>query len=91
MSSFQPVLQEMPTSLGAQKVSSVSQESFYDLIHDLRQPLSAIASVVYCLELTIPVEDSQARLYISRLHQLVGQASSALAKAVHESAKPVVA
>ena len=85
MSTFESVLQEMPTSLGAQKVSSVSQESFYNLIHDLRQPLSAMASIVYCLELTIPVENSQARLYISRLQQLVSEASFALAGAARES------
>jgi hypothetical protein len=82
MSMFQPVLQEMPTSLGAQKVSPVSQESFYNLIHDLRQPLSAIESIAYCLELTVPDEQVQARLYISRLHQLIADASSALSMAV---------
>ena len=90
MSTFESVLQEMPTSLGAEKVSSVSQESFYNLIHDLRQPLSAIASVVYCLELTIPVENSQARLYVSRLQQLVSEASFALASAVRESEPAVI-
>ena len=90
MSTFQSVPQEMPTSLGAQKVSSVSQESFYNLIHDLRQPLSAIASVVYCLELTIPPEDAQSRLYISRLEQLVADASSALTSAVRELREPAV-
>lgn len=85
MSTFQSALPEMPTSFGARKVSSVSQESFHNLIHDLRQPLSAIAAIAFCLELTVPVEQAQARLYISRLQKLVVDASSALSNAVCES------
>src|SRR5205085_11060000 len=81
MSTYPSVLHELPTTLGAQKVSSVSQESFYKLIHDLRQPLSAIASLAYCLELTVPAEQTQARLYISRLNQLVADASYTLSSA----------
>jgi hypothetical protein len=84
------VPQAMPTSLGAQKVWPVSQDSFYNLIHDLRQPLSAIASIAYCLELTVPVEQVQARLYISSLHQLVADASSALSRAARESSEPAL-
>ena len=90
MSTFQPVMPEMPTSLGAQKVLPVSQESFYNLIHALRQPLSAIDSIAYCLELTVPVEQAQARLYISRLHQLVVDATSALSRAARESSEPAL-
>ena len=85
MSTFQPVLQEMPTSVGAQRVSSASQEPLYTLIHDLRQPLSAIESIAYCLELMVPAEEAQARLYISRLHQLISEASFTLANAARSA------
>lgn len=82
---FPPVLQEVPTLLGAQRVSSLSQESLYNLVHELRQPLSAIESIAHCLELTVPVEQAQTRQYILKLHQLVADASSALSDAVRES------
>ena len=82
------LLQEMPMSIGEQRVSSFSQESFYNLVHDLRQPLSAIESLAFCLELVVPPEHEQAQHYISRLRQLVAEASATLAVAVSESRQP---
>lgn len=89
MTMFSSVLQEMPTSLGAQRVSSVSQESLYNLVHALRQPLSAIESIAYCLELTVPDDQTQARLYISRLHQMIADASSAVSALAREAGASV--
>ena len=57
--------------------------------HDLRQPLSAMESLAYCLELTIPPEHEQARRYITRLQQLVEEASSTIATAVSDSRRPL--
>lgn len=75
----------MPTSFGSQQVSPAPGNSLYDLIHELRQPLSAIESIAYYLELTIPVEQIQARRQIARLQQLVMDASLTLSAAVRES------
>lgn len=78
-------LQEMPTSFGTEQVSPVTGNSFYNLIHDLRQPLSAIESIAYYLEMIVPVEQVQARRQIARLHQAVLEASTTLSDAVHKS------
>lgn len=78
-------LQEMPTPFGPQQVSPATGNSLYNLIHELRQPLSAIESIACYLELIIPVEQVQARRQISRLQQLVMEASTTLSAAVRES------
>jgi signal transduction histidine kinase len=52
-----------------------------ELIHDLRQPLSSIEAIAYYLEMTLPPEQIQARLYMRRLQQLVDQTSSVLSDA----------
>ena len=57
---------------------SSSDELARDLIHDLRQPLSSIEAIAYYLEMTLPPELIQARLYMRRLQQLVDQTSSVL-------------
>ena len=88
MSTAVSVLHEMPTSLGAQSLR-VSEDSLINLVHDLRQPLSAIESIAYYLELTIPPDQVQARVYISRLQELVMEASTTLSAAVRDSRTPV--
>lgn len=52
-----------------------------DLVHDLRQPLSSIEAIAYYLEMTLPAEQVEARVYMRRLQELVDQASSAIDKA----------
>ena len=84
MSTAVSVLHEMPTSLGAQ-LPRVSADSLINLAHELRQPLSTIESIAYYLELTIPPDQVQARIYISRLQQIVMEASAILSAAVHDS------
>jgi nitrogen-specific signal transduction histidine kinase len=49
-----------------------------ELIHELRQPLSSIEAIAYYLEMTLPPEQIQARLYMRRLQELVDQTSSLL-------------
>jgi hypothetical protein len=49
-----------------------------DLIHELRQPLSSIEAIAYYLEMTLPADQTQARMYMRRLQQLVDQTSSIL-------------
>lgn len=70
---------------------TVSQpaELVRDLIHDLRQPLSSIEAIAYYLEMTLPAEQIQARLYMRRLQQLVDQTSSVLEDAAIEARKQV--
>ena len=84
MSTAVSVLHEMPTSLGGQ-IPRVSEDSFINLVHDLRQPLSAIESIAYYLELTIPPDQVQTRVYVSRLQELVMEASTTLSAAVRDS------
>ena len=84
MSTAVSVLHEMPTSLGA-PLPRVSEDSLINLAHELRQPLSAIESIAYYLELTIPPDQVQARIYVSRLQQIVMEASAILSTAVRDS------
>ena len=55
-----------------------SEELVRELIHDLRQPLSSIEAIAYYLEMTLPADQIQARLYMRRLQQLVDQTSCVL-------------
>ena len=57
---------------------SSPEELVRELIHELRQPLSSIEAIAYYLEMTLPPEQIQARLYMRRLQQLVDQTSSVL-------------
>ncbi len=84
MSTAVSVLHEMPTSLGAQ-LPRVSEDSLINLAHELRQPLSTIESIAYYLELTLPPDQVQARIYVSRLQQIVMEASAILSSAVRDS------
>jgi nitrogen-specific signal transduction histidine kinase len=72
---------ETITSLETIPSRSSSDELVCDLIHDLRQPLSSIEAIAYYLEMTLPPEQIQARLYMRRLQQLVDQTSVVLGDA----------
>ena len=81
MSAAQAVL--VQTSPFVETLTSVSptEELVRDMIHDLRQPLSSIDAIAYYLEMTLPPDQIQARLYMRRLQQLVGQTSTVLEEA----------
>jgi len=51
------------------------------LAHDLRQPLSAIETIAYYLELTLPPDQDQARRYARQLQDLVAESTAILARA----------
>jgi hypothetical protein len=71
------VLIESPTYLETTSVP-MRDEVVRDFIHDLRQPLSSIEAIAYYLEMTLPPEQQQARLYMRKLQQLVEEANSIL-------------
>ena len=68
-----------------------SEELVRELIHDLRQPLSSIEAIAYYLEMTLPADQIQTRLYMRRLQQLVDQTSSVLEGAAARARKQAVA
>ena len=78
MSAAQAVLIETAPYLETMASGSSSDEMVRDLIHDLRQPLSSIEAIAYYLEMTLPPDLIQARLYMRRLQQLVDQTSAVL-------------
>jgi hypothetical protein len=78
MSAAQAVLVETDLFLETMTSEPSSDELVRDLIHDLRQPLSSIEAIAYYLEMTLPPEQIQARLYMRRLQQLVDHTSSIL-------------
>ncbi len=59
-----------------------TQETVHNLVHDLRQPLSAIEAIAYYLEMTLPAEQLDARRYLAQLQELVCQSDTILSDAV---------
>ena len=59
-----------------------------DLLHELRQPLSSMEAIAYYMEMTLPVEQIQARQYMRRLQQLVEQANAILDQNLAATRKP---
>ena len=81
MAAAQAVLIQTGPYLETMTSVSPSHVLVCDLIHELRQPLSSIEAIAYYLEMTLPPEQTQARLYMRRLQQLVDQTSSLLENA----------
>ncbi len=81
MSAAQAALVETSSYLDALTAQSSAKDVVCDLIHDLRQPLSSIEAIAYYLEMTLPPDQIQARMYMRRLQQLVDQTSSVLEEA----------
>ena len=75
MSAAQAVLVQTPSFLETKTSVAHSRDLVCELIHDLRQPLSSIEAIAYYLEMTLPPEQIEARLYMRRLQQLVDQTS----------------
>ena len=92
MSAAQAVLVQTAPYLEPMTSDSPSKDDLVrDLIHDLRQPLSSIEAIAYYLEMTLPPEQIQARLYMRRLQQLVAETSSVLQDAAAGSARKLTA
>jgi len=68
----------MSAYVEASSLPPIAQETIRDLVHELRQPLSSIEAIAYCLEMTLPADQIQALPYLHRLQQLVVQAGSIL-------------
>ena len=68
--------------------NQTNTESLHELIHELRQPLSSIEAIAYYVEMTLPPELLQARLYMRRLQELVSQAESMLENTTSTIRKP---
>src|SRR5258706_10483480 len=49
--------------------------AFETIAHELRQPLSAIESIAYYLNLVLPQDGSPGRAQAARLHELVEQSN----------------
>jgi nitrogen-specific signal transduction histidine kinase len=53
------------------------------LAHELRQPLSALESLAFYLQMTLPAADERSQVQVSKMRQLIQQASSLIDDAVH--------
>jgi len=62
-----------------------TEDAICNLAHDLRQPLSAIEAIAYYLEMTLPIEQLEARKHLLRLQELVEHSSTIISHAVNAS------
>jgi signal transduction histidine kinase len=72
----------------SQPLPNRTQEAIFNLAHDLRQPLSAIEAIAYYLEMTLPVDQLDARRHLAKLQELVVQSDSILSDAVKDFLTP---
>lgn len=75
-------LAEAPTPFGPQPLSPPDETSLHRLVHELRQPLSAIESIAYYLELITPADQIRVHHQLARIQQLLAQAGTTLSDAV---------
>jgi hypothetical protein len=92
MSAAAPVvLVEPRVYFHAPLTDPAASEAIRDLVHELRQPLSAIEAIAYYVEMTLPPDQLQARHHMRRLQELVSQAESILASTASTVRKPSAA
>ncbi len=53
------------------------------LAHDLRQPLSAIETIAYYLEMITPEHESSTLQHLARIRELVARSEAILSEATH--------
>ena len=82
------VLLGSPDYVPSQPIPNRTQEAIFNLAHDLRQPLSAIEAIAYYLEMTLPVDQLDARRQLARLQELVVQSDTIIADAVMDFRTP---
>ncbi len=68
-------------------LESIREDSLLNLVHDLRQPLSAIEIIAFHLESRLPADLTDARKFVIMLQQLVGDANLCMSEAVLASRK----
>jgi signal transduction histidine kinase len=66
----------------SQPIPNRTQEAIFNLAHDLRQPLSAIEAIAYYLDMTLPVDQLDARRHLAKLQESVVQSDALLDDAV---------
>jgi len=69
-------------------VEPAATEAIRVLVHELRQPLSAIEAIAYYVEMTLPPDQLHARQHMRQLQELVGRAEAILAGSVSSARKP---
>jgi signal transduction histidine kinase len=87
MSAAVAVLAKGPCYLETSIAPAALDERLYDLVHELRQPLSSIEAIAYYLEMTLPAGQSQARQYMSQLQRLVADTNTILERSVGATRK----
>lgn len=58
------------------QLAGVNPAALDELLHELRQPLSVIESLAYCLELT--ASEERVRAHLQRIQAMVGQVNGIL-------------
>ena len=66
-------------------------QAIRELVHELRQPLSAIEAIAYYVEMTLPPDQVQARQQLRRLQELVERAEGILEDAASTVRMPAAA
>jgi signal transduction histidine kinase len=87
MSAAAVVLAETPRYVEAPAAIASPEERLYDLVHELRQPLSSIEAIAYYLEMTLPAGQLDARHQMSLVQRLVADASAILEQAAGPTRK----
>jgi signal transduction histidine kinase len=82
------ILVEPPVYFQAQLTDPAAAEAIRDLVHELRQPLSAIEAIAYYVEMTRPPDQLQARQHMRQLQELVSLAESILTSTASIVRKP---
>lgn len=82
MSAAAVVRIDSPAYPDAPVASTPSDEKVHNLVHDLRQPLSAIEAIAYYLEMTLPAAQFEARQYMAEIQRLVADTSAILERSV---------
>ena len=76
------VLIPLDESAGESRVEPNAETIIRNLAHELRQPLSALESIAFYLDLMLPQEDPKTRKQLRRLRQLVQQSDWAVSNAI---------
>lgn len=78
-----PCYSEAPSYIEASVAIASPEERLYELVHDLRQPLSSIEAIAYYLEMTLPASQFEARQHmLSQLQRLVADANTILERSL---------
>jgi signal transduction histidine kinase len=78
---------DAPSYTEASAAIASGEQHLYDLVHDLRQPLSSIEAIAYYLEMTLPAGQFEARQYMSQLQRLVADTNTILERSVGATRK----